>query len=259
MAASTTERDVIVYKAKLAEQAERYDEMAECMKELVKMVTEPLTVEERNLLSVAFKNAVGARRASLRIINSLETKQRQRSQTEYVEITKAYQEKVAKELSKICDDIIDLLQNHLLEPVLADVEAMVFYWKMKGDYYRYLCEFSGEANKATTTEKAREAYEKATNIATKELNATHPVRLGLALNYSVFHYEILSHPEVACTIAKSAFDDAISQLESVDEESYRDSTLIMQLLRDNLTLWTTDSEAAAQPAAAEGPAGGEDK
>lgn len=234
-------REATVHKAKLAEQAERYDEMADYMKELVKSVDEPLTVEERNLLSVAFKNAVGARRASLRIINSLEAKQRQRGQTEYVEITKSYQERVAKELSKICDDIISLLQNNLLESVHSDVEAQVFYWKMQGDYYRYLCEFSGEASKASTTEKAREAYETATTIAIKELNPTHPVRLGLALNYSVFHYEILSHPEEACKIAKAAFDDAISQIESVDEDSYRDSTLIMQLLRDNLTLWTTDA------------------
>ncbi|EZG67545.1 14-3-3 protein epsilon [Gregarina niphandrodes] len=251
----TNERDVIVYKAKLAEQAERYDEMAESMKELVRTAAKdtPLTVEERNLLSVAFKNAVGARRASLRIINSLENKQRQRAQLEYVEITKAYQQKVTEELSTICEDIIQLLQEHLLQSVEEDVEAQVFYWKMKGDYYRYLCEFAGEANKAKATEAAKEAYERATDIAAKELNATHPVRLGLALNYSVFHYEILSHPEIACQIAKSAFDDAISQLESVDEESYRDSTLIMQLLRDNLTLWTTDAETAAAAVAPAAP------
>lgn len=135
----------------------------------------------------------------------------------------------------------------------------MFYWKMQGDYYRYLCEFSGEANKVATTNLARDAYEKATAIATKELNATHPVRLGLALNFSVFHYEILSHPEVACTIAKSAFDDAISQLDSVDEEAYKDSTLIMQLLRDNLTLWTTDAETNAPVANHQPEAQPEDK
>lgn len=253
----------MVYKAKLAEQAERYDEMAESMKDLVRLVSKEgggaLTVEERNLLSVAFKNAVGARRASLRIINSLEHKQRQRCQTEYVEITRAYQETVTKELSSICEDIIKLLQDHLLKAVDEDIEAQVFYWKMKGDYYRYLCEFSPNANsveggnsaaKTESIEAAKDAYEKATAIANKDLNATHPVRLGLALNYSVFHYEILSHPDVACQIAKSAFDDAISQLESVDEDSYRDSTLIMQLLRDNLTLWTDTDNAAAAPAAA---------
>lgn len=160
--APPSERDVTVYKAKLAEQAERYDEMADCMKDLVRQVQDPLSVEERNLLSVAFKNAVGARRASLRIINSLEAKQRNRSQTDYVEITAAYQSKVAAELSKICNDIIDLLSKHLLENVKEDAEANVFYWKMKGDYYRYLSEFSDEPHKTSTTEAAKDAYTKAT-------------------------------------------------------------------------------------------------
>ena len=66
------------------------------------------------------------------------------------------------------------------------------------------------------------------------------IRLGLALNYSVFHYEIRNEPDKACSLAKSAFDDAIAELDTLSEESYKDSTLIMQLLRDNLTLWTTD-------------------
>jgi len=61
------------------------------------------------------------------------------------------------------------------------------------------------------------------------------------LNYSVCHYEILKDKTKACTLAKTAFDQAISKLDKLDEASYKDSTLIMQLLRDNLTLWTSDS------------------
>ena len=71
------------------------------------------------------------------------------------------------------------------------------------------------------------------------MTPTHPIRLGLALNFSVFYYEILNSPDRACHLAKQAFDDAIAELDSLSEESYRDSTLIMQLLRDNLTLWTS--------------------
>src|SRR5689334_19288485 len=90
----------------------------------------------------------------------------------------------------------------------------------------------------------------ATDVAQTELTPTHPIRLGLALNFSVFYYEILNSPDRACHLAKQAFDDAIAELDSLSEESYRDSTLIMQLLRDNLTLWTSsdsgEPEAAAQ-------------
>lgn len=72
------------------------------------------------------------------------------------------------------------------------------------------------------------------------MKTTHPIRLGLALNYSVFYYEILTSPDHACKLAKTAFDNAIADLETLEEEEYRDSATIMQLLRDNLTLWTSD-------------------
>ena len=83
------------------------------------------------------------------------------------------------------------------------------------------------------------AYKDATDNAGK-LHTTNPIRLGLALNFSVFYYEILNSPERACRLAKGAFDDAIAELDTLEEDSYKDSTLIMQLLRDNLTLWTSD-------------------
>lgn len=87
-------------------------------------------------------------------------------------------------------------------------------------------------------------------MAQTELTPTHPIRLGLALNFSVFYYEILNSPDRACHLAKQAFDDAIAELDSLSEESYRDSTLIMQLLRDNLTLWTSSESTEGEGAAA---------
>ena len=77
-------------------------------------------------------------------------------------------------------------------------------------------------------------------MESESLKTTHPIRLGLALNYSVFYYEILNSPDHACKLAKAAFDNAIADLDGLEEDEYRDSATIMQLLRDNLTLWTSD-------------------
>merc|ERR1712113_864103 len=121
----------------------------------------------------------------------------------------------------------------------------VFYQKMKADYYRYIAEFRDGDTKTAAAENARKAYADAAAVAEKDLAVTHPIRLGLALNYSVFLYEVLTEPDQACKMARTAFEDAIAELDNVAEESYKDSTLIMQLLRDNLTLWTSDGEAGA--------------
>lgn len=91
-------------------------------------------------------------------------------------------------------------------------------------------------------DQSQQAYQEAFEISKKEMQPTHPIRLGLALNFSVFYYEILNSPEKACSLAKTAFDEAIAELDTLSEESYKDSTLIMQLLRDNLTLWTSDTQ-----------------
>ncbi|CAF0912429.1 unnamed protein product [Adineta steineri] len=231
-------RDDDVYQAKLAEQAERYEEMVESMKKVAKMDQE-LTVEERNLLSVAYKNLIGARRASWRIITNIESKEENKSENSKMAMTKKYRSQVEKELRDICQDILDLLDKNLL-PNAASGESKVFYLKMKGDYHRYKAEFATQEDRKEAAENSLVAYTKANDIAQNELPPTHPIRLGLALNFSVFYYEILNTPERACRLAKQAFDDAIAELDTLNEDTYKDSTLIMQLLRDNLTLWTTD-------------------
>merc|ERR1712005_68533 len=124
----------------------------------------------------------------------------------------------------------------------ATGESKVFYYKMQGDYHRYLAEFLVNDERTKAAEGALEAYKAASDIAVAELPPTHPIRLGLALNFSVFYYEILNSPDRACQLAKQAFDDAIAELDNVTEDSYKDTTLIMQLLRDNLTLWTSDMQ-----------------
>jgi len=252
-----------VSRAKLSEQAERYDDMAEYMRKVTESGLE-LVNEERNLLSVAYKNVVGARRSSWRIISSIEQKC-EKGEKKAV-IANEYREKVEKELQEICEVVLGLLDKHLI-PKASSGESKVFYLKMKGDYFRYLAEVATGQKRKDIMNESQEAYKAAFEVAQKEMpvswpwpdlwphwrnfQPTHPIRLGLALNYSVFYYEILNDPDQACNLAKHAFDDAIAELDTLSEESYKDSTLIMQLLRDNLTLWTSDKQDSEEGDAAE--------
>jgi 14-3-3 protein beta/theta/zeta len=233
------DRDELVQKGKLAEQAERYDDMAGSMKKVTEMGAE-LSNEERNLLSVAYKNVVGARRSSWRVISSIEQKTEGHERKQVM--VKEYKEKVEKELREICQDVLSLLDKFLIAKATT-AESKVFYLKMKGDYFRYLAEVATPDSKADVIAESQKAYQAALDIAKDQMQPTHPIRLGLALNYSVFFYEILNSPDRACHLAKQAFDDAIAELDTLNEDSYKDSTLIMQLLRDNLTLWTSDAQA----------------
>jgi 14-3-3 protein epsilon len=234
-----TDREKNIYLARLAEQAERYDEMAEAMKKVANEDLD-LSVEERNLLSVAYKNVVGSRRASLRILSSIEQREESRQKEEHLQKVREYKNKVEQELAKICDDILNVIDQHLI-PAAKNTESKVFYHKMKGDYFRYLAESASGETRTNSGNSAKDAYNAATEIATS-LSPTDPIRLGLALNFSVFYYEIMGSHDSAITLAKTAFDNAVEQLESISDETYKDSTLIMQLLRDNITLWTSHDE-----------------
>jgi len=232
-----------------AEASERYEDMVRIMEALVrgKLQNEAkLTADQRNLLSVAYKNVVGAKRSSWRMLS-------EEDQFDDAELVRKYKKRVEKELEDTCNEVLDILtkladqnQKRLDDEEDAEKkeplqECQVFYLKMIGDYYRYLTEaFPQESYKSNCSKY----YEDAMKIATETLEATHPTRLGLALNYSVCHYEILNQPKEACTLAKEAFDLAIEKLDSLSDVSYRDSTLIMQLLRDNLTIWNQADENA---------------
>jgi len=225
----------LVNLVEVAEASERYEDMCTWLKMLVLRkceANEALSVDERNLLSVGYKNVVGAKRQSWRTL----------AQGSFSGMDDAFLAKyrgvIEKELEAVCREIISLV-GKLLEISDKDesVEGRIFFLKMCGDYYRYLSEFKQEKE---PQESAAKNYKDAYELAKESLPETHPTRLGLVLNYSVCCYEILGKKEDACQLAKEAFDNAIEKLDTLNDSSYKDSTLIMQLLRDNLTLWTSD-------------------
>ena len=212
------------------------------MKQLIQEKTGLLDRKERLLFSVAYKNVVGAKRSAYRIVSSITTKEQNKA---HQSISKAYQKEIVAEQEELCNEALELIDIELGKYRAMGKRfqgSQVPYLKMKGDYYRYLVEVAdGEEARNSLALKAKAAYEDAT-LEAKELPNTHPIKLGLALNFSVFHYEIMNDGKTACDGAKKAFDDAIAELDTLKEDSYKDSTLIMQLLRDNLTLWSSGNE-----------------
>merc|ERR1712126_398955 len=189
---------------------------------------------------------------TLLVISSIEQKTEGSERKQ--QMAKEYREKVEKELREICNDVLGLLDQFLI-PKASNAESKVFYLKMKGDYFRYLAEVAIGDSRSEVVDDSQKAYQDAYDISKSKMQPTHPIRLGLALNFSVFYYEIPNSPEKACQLAKTAFDDAIAELDTLNEDSYKDSTLIMQLLRDNLTLWTSDTTGEGEDAG--GDAGGD--
>lgn len=243
--------------AKHAEVAERWEDMTQYMVRAVReksgddLAEKEIGIEMRNLLSVAFKNRVTARRTALRVT------QQQVEQEPMSDETKAratlYLGEIAEELKGLIAEVVNNVVGKFVKgpEAATDTEVLVFFHKMEGDYNRYGAEFTTADEKVGFTEQAKSAYEKAHGLCKRqitssdsenvdELPPTNPIRLGLALNYSVFMYEILDEKARAEEVAKGAFEEAINQLDDLDENQYRDSTLIMQLLKDNLNLWHSD-------------------
>ena len=109
----------------------------------------------------------------------------------------------------------------------------------RGDYYRYLAEFTKDQPDDKNASSSLDAYKIAYKHALTALEPTHPTRLGLALNFAVYYHDIADSPERACYLAKHAFDEAIQAASHMpDSQALEDSLTILQLLRDDMILWS---------------------
>ena len=232
----TYTREEYVYLAKLYERAERFPDMVKAINKFVEL-NPKLTKDERNILSAGYKNIISKKRSSFRLLNNMEKKEEKKNSTQIANI-REIKGAIEKELSQACEEIQKIVDKYLV-PNATDSENKVFYLKLKGDYYRYKCELDGKDFEETCN-KAEKVYKEAYEIANKDIPITNSTRLGLALNYSVFYYEIKGLKEEACNIAKSAFDEAMKVLDDLEKSKAKDTLLIVQLLKENLILWSSE-------------------
>ena len=114
--------------------------------------------------------------------------------------------------------------------------------KIKADYYRYHCEFAEGDEFEEAKNNALKIYKEAYDIALKDINIYNSIRLGLALNYSVFKYEIMDSKNEAYDIAQKAYDDAMKVVDDAEKDRTSDNLLLIQLLKENLNMWNNEME-----------------
>lgn len=236
---SPSERELKFFMARVADQAERHQDVITYIKDII-AIDPKLSSDERNLLSVAYKALTGNRRTALRSVNAFLEDPSIQGAKEREEKLQQLRETLITELCNYCKEIVELVDAKLL-PVAEDTVTKVFYIKLKADYNRYSVEFKEGEDRDQGAEAAKGEYEEAMKLAS-ELPKANPQYLGLALNYSVFLYEIIGQKQEAIELADKSFKDAVGLIDKLEEDEYSEATLILQLLKDNVQLWNDDQQ-----------------
>jgi hypothetical protein len=226
-----------IFLARVAEQAERFEDMVEYLALVLDAKGADVSSDERNLLSVAFKNLISSKRAACRTIAAIE------QNPKYAKFSGAlaeYKQGIETHLTADCDSIINMIQTKVLDKGCVD-EPKAFFVKMVGDYYRYISENAKGDALEKVKQNALKAYSEANEISLPPCN---PIKLGLALNFSVFHYEVMKNHKAACELADAALAEALDKIDELQEDDFRDAKSIIELLKENLTLWKEEEEGA---------------
>ena len=236
-------RDEYIYLSKLNEKAERFSDMVLSINKFIEL-NPKLSKEEKNIVSAGFKNILSERRASWRLLNSME-KRELKKKPEQAKNIKEIKNHIEKELKKQIEDILNVIDKYLL-PNAQDAESKVLYLRLKADHYRYLSEFSKDKEYNKAIEEAEKNYKEAYEIAIKELPVINNTRVGLCLNFSVFYYEIKGNKKEGCKVAKRAFEDSMKYLDDLEKFKSKDVLLLIQLLKENLIFWTSEMNEEEQ-------------
>ena len=230
--ASTDEN---IFLARVAEQAERFEDMVNFLGKVLEAKAGDVSADERNLLSVAFKNLISGKRAACRTIAAIEQNPKY---SKFSDALASYKGTIEGQLTADCETVIKMINDKVLAKECAP-EAKAFFVKMVGDYYRYIAENAKDSKLEEVKQSALKAYDQANEITLPPCN---PIKLGLALNFSVFHYEVMKNHSAACKLADEALQNALDKIDELEEDDFRDAKSIIELLKENLTLWKEEEE-----------------
>lgn len=235
-----TDRNEFILMAKLYENTEKFQLMFENINKFVALGPS-LNKDERIILNNGYKNIITNQRRAWRELIKTETKELQSgNNNNKSEYAKELRVEVENEILLAADKVLEMVDKYLL-PNASDVESRVFFYKMKADFLRYKAEVKLGEEYITCYKESADAYAEGQKIA-EPLPISNTVKLGLALNYSVLMYEVVLNKESAIKLAKVAYDEAMKIIDDLDKTKGKETILLIQLLKENLSLWNNDNE-----------------
>ena len=228
-----------LFLIKLFRTTENYNDMIIAMNKYIE-INPKLSKEERKLLCDAYKNIISDKRNSLHILLNLSQKDDSKQPNKVKEIS-IIKEKIISELTTIFQEVHSIIDKYLL-PNAQDNESKILYMKLKADFYRYHCEFAVGDEFEEISNKARELYKEALDLAEKDLPLYNEIRLGLVLNYSVFEYDIMDNKNDAYDMASKIYNDIMKILDDVEKKRASENLLLVQMIKENINNWSNEIE-----------------
>lgn len=198
--------------------------------------TPKLTTSQKNLLNTIVKSSVDSPRSSIKKLNNFITTERSAGHADNVEALTKIKRNCINEITDVCSKCLDLIENKLIPENEDDPESLVYFYKVRGDIYRYIMETSPDSEDAL--KKASDSYLYAYTKSQEYLAPCVSIRLGAFLNYAVFKYDHLHCIEEATEILQQALTHYTEGLDKLSQESKEDVLNIVKVINENIRNWT---------------------
>ena len=235
-----------LYLAKYCLEIEKYEDAIKYIDDLIKGKNEELTEEERNIFILIYRRYITDQRNTWKTLYQLKEKEKL-MKTGYVTLINEIRNNIEEIIKTTSEKIIYLTNNYILNKVFSN-EGRAFFYKVKGDFYRYLSELSYGEELNTYIENAFQNYKEYVTYSS-DVEALNIIKLGNFLNFAVFQYEVMNNTAAAIKIAQHALNDAANELKIIgsDEmigDDIKDSLRMIEILKENFTNWTTEVNEA---------------
>ena len=238
-----------IYMALLAQQCSRYKEMFKYFEDLIKQrekegKSKDLSPQERELLTFGYISYINSQRHSLHICMAFETKEKKEYESPILSHICDYRKKIETELTENIKSIILSLDAILIKNAEENM-TKIYYLKLKGDFCRYICEYDKAIEREKASVSGNKAYQDAMNLA-KNMNIMDRLLLGLALNYSIFQYEVIAERKNAMAITEETLNKVDKEMPNFNmdrnDENYDIIMNLIDNMRKNLKKWRIEED-----------------